>query len=157
MEKIFVADGKIGKGVYARIPIEARESIFYVTGQLIDFASARNHPTGENTFQIGKDEYVYPLYPSRYLNHSCSPNAGLKDDIQVIALRQISPGEEITFDYSTTMLERDWELACRCGAPNCRGTVRDFDFLPKKLQSHYLSLEIVQSFIVAEIGAKAVV
>ena len=61
------------------------------------------------------------------------------------------PGEEIRFDYSTTMLERAWELNCACGSPRCRGLIQDFDLLPIALQTFYLRLGIVQNFIVNEI------
>lgn len=152
MEKFFVAKGRIGSGVFAKVPIEPLEPIFFVTGRLIDYTAARDHPTGENTFQIGRNSYIYPLYPSRFLNHSCAPNAGLKDDITLVALRQISPGEEITFDYSTSMLERDWEMPCQCGTPACRRLVQDFDLLPLDLQRHYISLGIVQQFILNELS-----
>lgn len=156
MEKFFVAEAKIGKGVFARAPLEPRETIFFVSGRLIDYDAARSHPTGQNSFQVGLQSYIYPLSPSSYLNHSCSPNAGLTDDIRVIALRQIAPGEEIVFDYSTSMLERDWELDCLCGSPQCRGRIRDFDRLPRSLQSKYISLGIVQKFILDEIRAPSI-
>ena len=106
---------------------------------------------GEYTIQIGIDQYVDPYSPARYLNHSCAPNAGFVDEIRLIALRQILPGEEIRFDYSTTMLERYWELDCECGAGNCRKRIRDFDLLPLEVQTRYLRLGIVQNFIVEEL------
>ena len=56
---------------------------------------------------------------------------------------------EIVFDYSTTMLERHWELDCGCKSQHCRLRIRDFDLIPATLQRHYLSLGIVQSFIVS--------
>jgi SET domain-containing protein len=39
---------------------------------------------------------------ARYINHSCRPNAkpvGRRGGIVIVALRQIEPGEEITYDY----------------------------------------------------------
>ena len=68
---------------------------------------------------------------ARFINHSCNPNCEAVDDggrIFIEAVRNIRPGEELTYDYH---LERDgrWRkewaqrYACRCGAPNCRGTL----------------------------------
>lgn len=68
---------------------------------------------------------------ARFINHSCNPNCEAVDDdgrIFIEAIRNIRPGEELTYDYH---LERDgrWRkgwaerYACRCGAPNCRGTL----------------------------------
>lgn len=68
---------------------------------------------------------------ARFINHSCDPNCEAVDDdgrIFIESIRAIRPGEELTYDYH---LERDgrWRkewaarYACRCGAPNCRGTL----------------------------------
>ncbi len=68
---------------------------------------------------------------ARFINHSCNPNCEAVDDagrIFIEAIRTIRLGEELTYDYH---LERDgrwrkeWDqrYACRCGAPNCRGTL----------------------------------
>jgi len=153
-EKIFVGNTPLGRGVFAKVPIEPRETIFYLTGKLIRFDEAVNLAEGEYTIQIDRELYVDPRSPARYLNHSCEPNAGFVEEIRLVAIRQLLPGEEIRFDYSTTMLERYWELECRCGAPRCRGLVRDFDLLPPSLQTRYLRLGIVQRFIVEEIAAQ---
>jgi hypothetical protein len=45
---------------------------------------------------------------ARYINHSCRPNAkpvGRKGGIVIVALRQIEPGEEITYDYGREYLK----------------------------------------------------
>ena len=44
--------------------------------------------------------------PLRYLNHSCDPNADF-DGCELYALRDIAPGEEITFHYG-----EEWEDTC---------------------------------------------
>ena len=36
----------------------------------------------------------------KYINHADNPNACYYDDLSVVALRDIWPGEEITHDYS---------------------------------------------------------
>lgn len=151
-EKIYVSESQIGRGVFAKLPLQPREIIFYMNGKLIDFEKSIDH-MGEYSVQIGPQSYVDPISPARYLNHSCAPNAGFVDDISLIALRPIACGEEIRFDYSTTMLERHWELDCSCGAAACRGRIRDFDFIPPDLQDYYLELGVVQSFILEEVAA----
>jgi hypothetical protein len=59
---------------------------------------------------------------ARYINHSCRPNAkpvGRKGGIVIIALRQIEPGEEITYDYGREYLKCLLDNGgCRCTA--CR-------------------------------------
>lgn len=153
-EKVYVGKCPLGVGVFARVPIEPRELIFYLNGKLVDF-SASIAPMGEYSVQIGREAYVDPISPGRYLNHSCTPNAGFVDDVALVALRQIQPGEEICFDYSTTMLERHWELDCACGSKQCRKRIRDFDLIPQDLQLHYRRLGIVQGFILEALEQEA--
>lgn len=151
--KVYISDSNIGRGVFAKVPIKPRETIFYLTGKLIRFDEAAGATGGEHSIQIGIDQYVAPYSPARYLNHSCAPNSGFVDDIRLIATRPIVAGEEIRFDYSTTMFERYWELDCACEAPGCRKRIRDFDLLPIALQTYYLRLGIVQNFIVEEVNS----
>ena len=151
-EKVFISQSNLGKGVFAKEAIAPRELIFYMNGKEINFERSTVY-MGEYSVQTGVKTYVDPIAPARYLNHSCSPNAGFIDDISLIALTRIKPGEEIRFDYSTTMLERHWELDCACGSRQCRRRIRDFDFLPYSLQQHYLQLGIVQQFILNEVAS----
>ncbi|MGI8547044.1 MAG: SET domain-containing protein [Gemmatimonadaceae bacterium] len=68
---------------------------------------------------------------SIYINHSCDPNceAVITDGrIYIHAVRTIQPGEELGYDYQYERTgESDDELEkfykCRCGAPNCRGSI----------------------------------
>lgn len=67
---------------------------------------------------------------ARFMNHSCRSNAyakiihvdselGQEKKIVVFANRDISAGDEITYDYKFPV--EDGSLRCTCGAPNCIG------------------------------------
>ena len=65
------------------------------------------------------------------MSHSCTPNCqavvmscGGRLTIAVYTLRQVHPGEELTFDYaSVTESEKEFRTAiCLCGTRHCRGT-----------------------------------
>jgi uncharacterized protein len=66
-----------------------------------------------------------------FINHSCEPNCeavitGRK--IFIHALHTIEPGTELAYDYQYERTgKNDAELekfyVCRCGAPNCRGSI----------------------------------
>jgi len=59
------------------------------------------------------------------VNHSCEPNAGFLDCEPVLyAVRDIEAGEEIGWDYSTSISEPGWSMDCRCGSARCRGVIR---------------------------------
>lgn len=147
-DKTFISTSSLGRGVFAKAPIKQGELIFYLNGRLIDF-EASTRTLGEYSVQVGLRSYVDPLSPGRYLNHSCEPNSGFVNDIALIAVAPIAAGEEIVFDYSTTMLERHWELDCACQTLKCRRRIRDFDLIPAALQRRYLDMGIVQRFIVS--------
>ncbi|GAB4546257.1 MAG: SET domain-containing protein-lysine N-methyltransferase [Anaerolineae bacterium] len=71
------------------------------------------------------------------VNHSCDPNAGLRGEITLIALRDIAAGEEITFDYATCDSNPNFQMECFCGSPNCRGVITGNDWKNPDLQRKY--------------------
>ncbi|MGK0190225.1 MAG: SET domain-containing protein [Verrucomicrobiales bacterium] len=73
---------------------------------------------------------------ARYANHSCEPNCGIRNLFQIVAMRDIPPGEEITWDYAMTEND-DWQFVCLCGAPKCRGVIKGFRYLPDECRQKY--------------------
>jgi hypothetical protein len=67
--------------------------------------------------------------------------------LELFALKKIKAGEEMFWDYSTSMLERHWTMECSCREKNCRKVLADFDLLPKHVQEKYLTLNIAFPFI----------
>ncbi len=79
--------------------------------------------------------YAYPISNSVYAlwdadptawapqNHSCDPNTAF-DGLNVVALRPIARGEELTIDYAISMNEMSASFSCRCGVAGCRGEIR---------------------------------
>lgn len=130
-----------GRGVFARRPIRAGQRLMEYRGERIDWPEAlRRHPRDPDQpnhtfyFSLGDDTVIdggMQGNSARWINHSCAPNCEAQqqgDRVFIDALRDIVPGEELFFDYSleldarhTPKLKRDY--ACRCGAPNCRGTL----------------------------------
>jgi hypothetical protein len=76
-------------------------------------------------------------YGWRFINHSCEPSTALRGST-LVALRDLAPGTEITFDYNTT----EWELAdpfpCHCGGVHCVGTVRGYRHLDDAARTRIL-------------------
>ena len=97
--------------------------------------------------QIGPDRYLDTQPPGVFVNHSCEPNAGIRQNQNLVALRKIRQGQEIRYDYSTTMEEDSFAMRCLCGASTCRGWVRDFSTLPRPLRERYFAQGIVMDFI----------
>ncbi len=150
MEKTYVADCELGKGLFAAVPIRQGEVIGEFTGPLLSWDEMRAYPKPFNLLQVGSRTYMEVAPPTLYINHSCEPNSGVRDNTLIITLRDIQAGEQLYFDYSTTMSEDLDTMPCRCGAPVCRRLVQDFRHLPEELKQHYLRLGIVQDFIVRQ-------
>ena len=105
---------------------------------------------GFYSVQIGRDRYLDVEPPGAFINHSCSPNCGIRGSVALIALEDISEGTELVMDYSTCIAEDPETMVCRCGCPNCRGLIGNFLSLPTELQNKYLRQGIVSDFIAAE-------
>jgi SET domain-containing protein len=147
-ETLIVKTGVAGRGVFALQRIAAGEEFLRYTGPKLTYVQTTPQTLA---VQVGPDVYLGASGGfDDFVNHSCHPNAGLRivnpDDVTMIALRDIEPGEEIYFDYSTTMDEDDFEMTCRCGHLNCRGLVRDFKHLPGELKRQYDQLGIVPAY-----------
>jgi predicted O-methyltransferase YrrM len=71
-----------------------------------------------------------------YMNHSCEPNVGIKNQISFVALRDIEPGEELTFDYAMNVAFA-FRFNCSCSAPTCRGIVSGDDWRKPEIQEKY--------------------
>ena len=60
-----------------------------------------------------------------FINHSCDPNCETEEvdgRVWITAIKNIAPGEEITYDYCLYDGGDD-EAVCNCGAKKCRGTM----------------------------------
>jgi uncharacterized protein len=117
-----------GQGVFAAEPIPARRKIGEIRGEAIDVAEARARATRAERIMIVElsaaraIDFSRSSDPMRYTNHSCAPNARLDirhGRVEFYARRAIAAGEELTVDYGET--HHQGRLACRCGAPGCRG------------------------------------
>jgi hypothetical protein len=70
-----------------------------------------------------------------YLNHSCEPNVAFdltsldKGKWHARALRDIEPGEPMTFFYPSTEWDMEQSFDCQCGAPTCLGYVSGARYL----------------------------
>ena len=73
------------------------------------------------------------------MNHSCDPNVWMNDEVTLVAMRDITAGEELTADYAMWSTDPSWTLPtpCGCGSRPCRRTVTGSDWKLKDLQERY--------------------
>jgi SET domain-containing protein len=92
-KKIYVAESAIhGKGLFARSPIKSGEIIGVVQGK-------KTRKNGDHVLWVNEEYGVRVQCDLRYINHDPKPNACYYNTLEVIALRDIAPDEEITHDY----------------------------------------------------------
>lgn len=142
-----------GSGVFTNEEIKEGEQIYVLSGErctlnevLIRVKNGEEAPSDP----LGIDDEVYLDLEefSRTFNHSCEPNAFIRGESELIALRDIKAGEEITYDYSTTMNDNVekinasglpvWTAQCNCGSKHCRGIIDQFKTLPKDRREYYV-------------------
>jgi len=119
-----------GLGGFAKTAIGKGTRVVEYVGERISKSESLRKCEGNNEFIFSLNDEQdldgdVAWNPARLLNHSCAPNceAELQEDrIWIVATRDISAGEEITFNYGYDLVDyRDYP--CRCGAPDCVGYV----------------------------------
>ena len=145
--KIKVSDaGAKSKGLFTQEFIQKGEIVVVFQGKMVEADSIEKSiykNVGDHCFQIEKDLYLCPAEPDTkrmdstfYFNHSCEPNCGVRGRVTFVAMRDIQPSEEITFDYAMTD-NLDFRMECFCGSYNCRKVITGHDWLKKDLQGRY--------------------
>ncbi|HMK12313.1 MAG TPA: SET domain-containing protein [Acidimicrobiales bacterium] len=134
--------GAKGDGLYATKAIRAGETVVAFGGYAIDRETLNELPPGRrmHAIQIDTDLFLVgpdPAEPGDLVNHSCDPNCGLVGAVLVVAMRDIDPGEEITFDYAMCDSTDYDEFDCSCDTPHCRKRVTGDDWKRPDLQQRY--------------------
>lgn len=128
--------GVHGRGVYTTQLIPEGTRVIEYTGQRMSWEDAPNDENDPHTFNFGLDngEVINPEIggnEARWINHSCEPNCeAIEEDdrIFIYAMRDIEPGEELSYDYALELDEpitkkTIQEFKCQCGTSRCRGTM----------------------------------
>ncbi len=147
MSKVEVRESRIkGTGVFATRPIGRGEVILPIDDSMVineddPVLGSLIGAEPDHCDYLPDGTVVLMQEPERYINHSCAPNVHtftVDKNRFLLAMRDISAGEELVFDYALGEVGGDW-LDCRCGAPSCRGRHRsDFFTLPRAQQLEYL-------------------
>jgi SET domain-containing protein len=142
-----------GYGVVALRPFREGDIVTYGDGVIFretdnfddEYALIlRNPERGKNG---DADKYIYYdlTDQTRWINHSCSPNTEVDSSWDPVsrtmttwwfAIRDIEPGEELTYDYA---FSAHLAIPCRCRSPECRGLIVDedeIDDVPEKMRGY---------------------
>ena len=119
-----------GTGGYARKNISKGTKLIEYVGRKITKAESEVQCEGDNVYIFTLDDQHdldgnVDWNPARFINHSCGPNCEAEwdeDRLWIVALRDIQPGEELSFNYGYD-LEDYREHPCLCGASECVGFI----------------------------------
>ncbi|KAH0788715.1 SET domain-containing protein [Histomonas meleagridis] len=126
-------------GVFADEPIQKGEPIIEYIGEVIrqrvvekrekEYELEGNH--GSYIFRIDDDNNIDATHSgglARYINHSCDPNCETRiipfdktKRVVIFAKRNISPCEELSYDYQLPYEIKEKAIRCTCHSPNCKG------------------------------------
>ncbi len=124
-----------GFGIYANRDIKKGDLIFMGEGKAQRIITRRyvdKHWNDDEKMHFRR--YAYPVSrelfilwdedPSEWApqNHSCDPNTEF-DGLNVMAIKDIKKGAELTLDYAQFLDENMEPFQCQCGTANCRGLI----------------------------------
>ena len=132
------ANGIAGFGIYATCELKRGDVVFRGEERATRLAS-RSHiletwpPDQVEVFRqyamvVGNGVFMlWDEDPREWApqNHSCNPNTAYSG-LNLLALRDICKGEELTIDYGGFANPDAAPFVCSCGAENCRGAIRGF-------------------------------
>lgn len=132
-----------GFGIFAIEDIKKDEIVAIIGGIVVPVSEIKEYwkKVGDFGKQINDNFCIVPstkeeIEKGGAFNHSCEPNVGWAGDIQVVAIKNIKKGEEITMDYGMyDTLTMPFE--CNCGSKDCRKIIKPDDWKNPKLQKKY--------------------
>lgn len=65
---------------------------------------------------------------SWFSNHSCDPNVGFDKRGNMILIKNVKNGDELTQDYGFSITDPEYKLKCFCGSKNCRKIITGNDW-----------------------------
>jgi SET domain-containing protein len=130
-----VGETPIGLGLIAEETLEEDAIVEKLEGRIVPYAKIPENDI-RNAFEVGDDRWIVPQSNARHLNHSCDPNCYISDNLDVVVLRKVYQGDELTVMYNEVTLETymktgsvlpGWDerrsFDCYCGTPKCIGRI----------------------------------
>ena len=128
------------KSLHAIVPIQKGDVIIkFSAGQVF---STPNYLT----VQTGLNKHI-TLVPQflQYSNHSCNPNIFFDTTtMEVIALKDIEPSEELCFFYPSTELNMAQPFICYCGSKDCLQNIKGAIHIPSDVIGKYKLTDFIK-------------
>ena len=99
------------------------------------------------TVQTAADRHI-TLMPEflQYINHSCAPNVFFDTEaMQLICLKALHPGDELSFFYPSTEWEMSQPFVCNCGNRDCLQLINGASHLSVETLAKYRLTDFIKS------------
>jgi len=120
-----------GNGLFTKKLIKKGSIVFHFDGKIGDDAH-----TNPESLQIDDDKFLESATKFHdFLNHSCEPNCYIGwENLNLIALRDIQIGEELSFNYNTSEYDlinsaTPSSFKCKCNSKDCISEIKGFKYL----------------------------
>ncbi|MFA5126296.1 MAG: SET domain-containing protein-lysine N-methyltransferase [archaeon] len=79
-----------------------------------------------------KNKWLVSKTNAIYANHSCNPNCSIDDNLNIVTIKKIKKGKELTYSYnlleeneqeSDFVWDKRWNFECKCGSKNCQKNI----------------------------------
>ncbi|XP_067354003.1 histone-lysine N-methyltransferase ASH1L isoform X1 [Channa argus] len=135
----FRAEGK-GWGIRTKEPLRSGQFIIEYLGEVVSEQEFRSRMMEQYFSHSGQyclnldSGMVIDSYrmgnEARFINHSCEPNCEMQKwsvngvyRIGLFALKEITSGTELTYDYNFHSFNTEEQQVCKCGSESCRGII----------------------------------
>ena len=130
-----ISETPTGLGLIAEEIVEEETVVERLEVRVVPFSKIAESEL-RNAFEVDEDRWMVPQSNARHINHSCDPNCYISNNLDVLTLRKVYRGEELTIMYNEITLERymktrsvlpAWDdrrsFDCFCGTPKCIGRI----------------------------------
>jgi len=153
-----IVESDLGEVAEIRIdPITSSRSLhsmkhFKANEFIVGFISRATHREPNYlTVQVGEHEHI-ELFPEclECMNNSCDPNCFFDTTtMQLVTLKPLKPGEEMTFFYPSAEWDMDSPFPCNCGSPDCIKDVKGARYLPESALKRYRFTDFIRRKLIA--------
>lgn len=113
-------------------------SVFHA-GEVLQYPSYLTVQVGVNRHILVQPEHL------QYINHSCEPNIFFDTStMQIVAVRDIREGDEMTFFYPSTEWDMAQPFTCLCGTASCLGSIRGAAHIAPMILQQYRLTDFIQ-------------